>query len=189
MQPIEIRLKKGKLAFVLFMLSGLLIPMGLWFFTSGLEATMVGEQIFFLGIGVPILIVTALLVPFGLMRLANKAPGLIIDEHGLIDYSAAFPNGFVAWSDIRAIEVAQPEQTTMMFIVLFDPEKYLKTKSSIRRAFARIGDRFGYPSYFGIVIGNLNIEFAELITVVEQYWGEYQQRANTAETPVEEFRA
>ncbi|GGX14738.1 STM3941 family protein [Undibacterium macrobrachii] len=185
MESVEISLKKGKLTFLWLAMMGGLIFMGWWFITSGQEANVLVLRLFHVAMGVLLLLIAATLLPFGL-RLAIKTPGLIIDKHGLTDHSATWQNGFLAWSDIKAIEVAQPEQTAMMFIVLFDPEKYLQSRTKIRRFFARTGNRFGYPSPFGIVVGNLNIEFAELVKVVEQYWGDYHQRSNVARNSTEE---
>lgn len=160
------------------MLTALMIPIGLWFLTMASDSTAAVLKLIFIALGVFILLVVVMTTPFTLMRLANKAPGLIIDERGITDHSAILSNGFVAWSDIKAIEVGQPEQTTMLFVVLFDPEKYLRTRTRVRRVLARLGNRVGYPSSFGIVIGNLNIEFSELVTQIEKYWGDFSQRAD-----------
>lgn len=177
MESVEISLKKGKLTFLWLALTGGVVFMGGWFLTSGQEAHVVGLRFFHITMGVLLLLIATILLPFGL-RLVSKTPGLIIDKRGLTDHSATWQNGFAAWSDIKAIEVVQPEQTAMIFIILFDPEKYLQSRTRIRRVFARMGDRLGYLSPFGIVVGNLNIEFAELVKVIEQYWGDYHHRSD-----------
>lgn len=185
MKSIEIKLKKTKLAFVWLTTMGGFFYLGQWFLVSGLDSNLPSSRLLYILMGITLLLISVSILPFGL-RLMNKAPGLIIDRNGLTDHSGAWQNGFVAWSDIKAIEVTQPEHVTMMYIILADPEKYLQSRIKIRRVFARMGDRFGYPSPFGIVIGNLNIEIAELVNLVDQYWGDFHQRSDVTVISAEE---
>ena len=77
------------------MLTALITPMGLWFLTMAFGSTVAVLKLFFILLGVSLLIIVSIVTMFTLMRLANKAPGLIIDERGVTDHSAILSNGFV----------------------------------------------------------------------------------------------
>src|ERR1700746_1838738 len=65
-------------------------------------------------------------VIFGVKKLFDKKPGLVLNSAGIIDNTSAFSAGFIPWSDIvGAEEHVLPRNKKMLVIKLANPETYI----------------------------------------------------------------
>ncbi|MFT3807976.1 STM3941 family protein [Arenimonas sp.] len=98
---------------------------------------------------------------FGLFKLFDRAPGLVLDERGFSHRSSALASGFVPWSDVTGVDVYQIQRQKMLVVKLVNPQKYIEQGNAFRRAINRANFRMcGSP--IAISSNALAIDFDEL---------------------------
>ena len=105
---------------------------------------------------------------FGLASIAwgkqwfRSTPGLIIDEHGIADYSNYTSVGLIEWADIVGIGRYQVESTKMIVIHTDNPEKYIKrAKNGLAEKSMRVNQSMS-GSPLTIISSSLKIGYEEL---------------------------
>ena len=91
----------------------------------------------------------------------NKA-GLIIDQCGITDNSAAASVGLIEWEDIQEIKTLEIMSTKILLINTVNPEKYIgKAQNAVSRRIMKANqDMYGSP--IQISPNALKISYSEL---------------------------
>jgi hypothetical protein len=109
---------------------------------------------------------------YGVMKLFDSRPGLILDSAGLTDNSSAFAVGRVAWNEIRDIRVLSIRRQKFLALIVRDPGKYLRRGNSARQYVkTKSFEMTGSP--VTIASNALSVGFDELEKLVRAYWLKY----------------
>ncbi|MDR1007991.1 MAG: hypothetical protein LBL65_05455 [Campylobacteraceae bacterium] len=175
MQKVIIPLSKSKMI-LLFTVSVLFITIGYWVFgldTAYIESNRRFNNPFLVhGIGLMSAILGVFCVIAIVRRLADPAAGLIMDEFGITDNSAAFSLGLIPWSDISGFEICQVQWQRFLCILLKDPDAYISKLGIVKQALLKANRRI-VTSPVAINSNSLSISFDELVTLIEQYFAAY----------------
>lgn len=109
---------------------------------------------------------------YGVRKLFDRKPGLILNAAGLVDNSSGVAAGFIPWSEIRGVAPLFLGRQRMVALHVSDPQKYLGRGNALKRAFVR-----GNVSLCGtpIVISPtvLAISFDDLLRTLESFTSRY----------------
>jgi hypothetical protein len=104
---------------------------------------------------------------YGLIRLFDKRPGLVIDEDGITDRSSGAAVGRVLWKDIESISVMKVHRTRFLRIMVNNPKQYTKDKRGLRKFTINSNLRmYGTPVSINAV--TLQCKFEELERLVRE---------------------
>ena len=164
-ERIEIPVGKKKITIILF--GGLiLIAGGLWLalnpenFIPNIFRIRNPDVIRFWGIVGTLFFGLAL--TYGIKKLFDKKPGLIIDENGITDNSNASSIGLIKWSDITEVKTEQVMSTRFFLVYVKNPDEYIKKpKSRIKRKLLQANmNKYGTP--LSITSNTLSWDFDRL---------------------------
>ena len=99
---------------------------------------------------------------YGITKMFDFKPGLIINSKGITDNSSAVAAGLIRWSDITGFSEFQVKSTKMLIIHVREPEKYVNRGSAIKRALNKANMKLvGSP--ISISANSLRIKYPELL--------------------------
>lgn len=83
---------------------------------------------------------------YGVRKLFNQAPGLVIDETGITDHTHAYSVGLIEWKDITNIERISISGSVFFVIQVNNHDKYLQQCKGLRRKVLEFNrDKYGSP--------------------------------------------
>lgn len=152
----------------------LFVLVGIWLF--GIADTQTRDSPLYLK-GVSVLAVGffGLCGIYGLVKLFDGSPGLVLDREGVVDNSSALAVGRVPWRDIHDVEALSISGQHFLALVVLDPEKYLGKGNILRRLFVRLNYKL-YRTPICISANALEIEFEDL----EKHIHDFRQRYDNA---------
>ncbi len=120
------------------------------------------------GLGVVCIALGGLVAISVFSKLFDNAAGFVLNREGLIDNTSFFGHGFIAWSEIARIEVRPLGSTSLMYLILQDPEQYFARLGRIKRTLYRLTPKLG-PSPIVIAWTSLEIDFDELNALISTH--------------------
>lgn len=109
---------------------------------------------------------------YGLLKLFDGSPGLILDREGILDNSSGIAAGRVAWREIRDIQVVSIHSQRLLALSVSDPQKYLGRGNWLSRLFVRMNfRRYGTPVF--ISAHGLKVTFKDLETQIRDFRARY----------------
>ncbi len=116
---------------------------------------------------------------YGLIKLFDRKPGLIVSKRGVFDNSSAVNAGWIDWEDIYGFEVSQIQLTKFLVIVVDDPSKYLRGMNPIKKLMMKMNSGIvGSP--ITISSNSLSCDFAELREILESNFIKYSSQQGDA---------
>jgi hypothetical protein len=113
---------------------------------------------------------------FGLFKLFDYAPGLIVDDEGIIDNSSGISAGRIPWSDIRGFEIRTVQNQRFLTIEVHNPEKYVQRAHVLKRPLVAFNaSHFGGP--IQISANALKMNFDELVRVLTEAHRKYRMKS------------
>lgn len=88
------------------------------------------------------LVFFALAGAWGLVKVFDPSPGLVIDATGIRDQSSATAGGLIVWADIRGFDAFELNGTKLVRVMVHRPEAYLDQATGIRRRLMQLNHRF-----------------------------------------------
>ena len=126
------------------------------------------------GVGIASLLFFGLAGIFGLRKLSDRNPGLVLNSSGIIDNSSGVAAGFIPWSEIKGAEIFEVHRQKILIIKVKNPQAYIDRGSALRRAANKMNAKMS-GSPIAITSNTLKINFAELLSTFEQYHQKYGQ--------------
>ena len=114
---------------------------------------------------------------YGLMKLFDFRPGLVINSNGIFDNSSAIGGQLINWKDITGFDIIQIRSTKFLLVYVNNPKDYLNKANSFKRFWMRLNEKkFGTP--LSISSNSLEYNFDELLNIIDDKLKEYiaQQR-------------
>ena len=142
-EKIEIPISKNKL-YLIVTSSLLFVIAGIWLFLNSNEFEKIttikylGNPILIKSIGIISVLFFGATGKYGIRKMFDNKPGLIIDSTGITDNSNASSVGLIEWNDISDIITKQIMSTKFLLINVTNPEKYIgKAKSGMKAKLMR----------------------------------------------------
>ncbi len=128
------------------------------------------------GIGIVSIVLFGLSGLFGIKKLFDKSPGLILNSEGILDNSSGLSAGLIPWSEVMDIGEYQVQKQKFISIHVQDPEKYANNGNALKRMANRANIKMcGTP--INISANSLKIGYKELLDVIQEYYR--SSRSNT----------
>lgn len=115
------------------------------------------------GIGIPFFGLCAL---WGLRKLFDTRPGLILSSNGFVDNASALAAGFVPWTDVTGTHVVEIKRQRILMVTVKNPEHYIARGGPVTRLLNRGNMRMA-GSPIAISANSLKIGFDELLAAFE----------------------
>jgi len=111
---------------------------------------------------------------YALRKLFDTAPGLVIDDEGIVDNSSGISAGRIPWSEIIGVHVKTVQRQRFLTIEVRDPQKYVQRASFLKRGFVSLNARyFGGPIQISASV--LKINFDELHSMISRAFDKSRQ--------------
>jgi hypothetical protein len=111
---------------------------------------------------------------YALWKLFDAAPGLVIDEQGIVDNSSGISAGRIPWSDIVGVHVTTLRRQRFLTIEVSEPTKYVERASFLKRQMVRLNAKyFGGPIQISAIA--LKIDFDELVNIISRRFAEHRR--------------
>lgn len=164
----RIAIPSSKVKLVLLTVGALLfVGAGIWLFDIA-DTQSRYAPIYVKGISVLAIGFFGLCALYGLLRLFDGAPGLVLDREGIIDNSSGVAAGRVAWREIRDIRVMSVSGQRFLAFVVNDPEKYLGKGNIVSRLFVKLNYKmYGTPIF--ISSHSLKVKFEDLEKLIQDF--------------------
>ena len=109
---------------------------------------------------------------YGLFKMFDKKPGLVLDSSGVFDNASGVAAGFIPWSEVLGAGVYEIQGQKMLIIGVRDPQKYLDRGSALKRTLNKASYKMvGSPIAISSVA--LKIDFSELVSLFDRYYEKY----------------
>jgi len=171
-----IELSKNKIV-LLIVGSCAFVALGVWLSVDAesiVPESPIKDPLFVRGAGLAGIIFFGFCGVYGIKKLFDKRPGLVLNSSGIIDNSSAIAAGFIPWSEILGAEIFQIYRQKMLIIKVRDPEMYIARGSALKRMLNRANHKTcGSP--IAITSNSLKIAFPELLSTFEQYHQKFGQ--------------
>lgn len=114
---------------------------------------------------------------YGLTKIFDRKPGLIINQEGLFDNSSAVGAHLIKWEDIKGFDIVQVKSTKFLLIFVHNPNSYLDKVNKLKRFLMKMNEKM-YGTPLSISANSLDCNFDELIEIVNEKIKNYsaQQR-------------
>jgi hypothetical protein len=152
-----IPLKKSKLIRIA-VIAAVFVAIGIFLmFTGDVVALLIGmASVLFFGT----------ILTFGIRKLFDRKPGLIVTSGYIEDNASGVAAGRIPWSEIRDVSITTMNAQPFLTIHVADPEKYVDRGGVLKRTMNRANLKyFGSPIH--IPATTLDIDFDDLATLVE----------------------
>jgi hypothetical protein len=104
---------------------------------------------------------------FGLKKLFDKRPGLIISKTGIQNNLSVFSGHFISWTNIENFEIIQIKGTRIILINVNNAEEAISQESKIKQKIMRFSMKeYGTP--YSIGSGSLLVDFDELYDLLTE---------------------
>jgi len=157
------------------------VALGAWMLSMDAESLrtepgLFGDPLFVHGAGIAGIVFFGFCGVFGVRKLFDKKPGLVLNSAGITDNSSALAAGFIPWSEILGAEIFKVRRQKMLVIKVSNPEAYIERGSAVKRILSRANCKLcGSPVV--ITSNTLKIAFPELLSTFEQYHQKFGQRS------------
>lgn len=109
---------------------------------------------------------------FGVAKMFDKRPGLVLNEAGIIDNSSGVSAGLIPWTDIVDFDVFQLQKQKMLIVKVSNPEKYIAVGGAMKRSLNKFNFKLcGSP--IAINSNTLKISFDELLDICNRYFDKF----------------
>jgi len=156
------------------------VLLGVWFFS--LDAETIESQRRFnsptlvYGIGFISIVFFGLCGLFGIKKIFDKSPGLVVSSDGILDNSSGISAGIIPWSEVVSIGEYQVQKQKFISIQVTDPEKYANNGNALKRMANRANIKIcGTP--INISANSLKINYRELLETITEYYQQSRENA------------
>jgi hypothetical protein len=109
---------------------------------------------------------------FGVRKMFDKRPGLVLNSAGVVDNASGVAAGFIPWSDVTGARIHEIHNQKMLVIGVRDPRKYIDRGGPLKRVLHKASYKMG-SGPVAISSVSLKMEFPELVALFERYQRKY----------------
>jgi len=167
-QETTIKLSKGKII-LLTLGSMAFVVTGIWMWSF---TDMDMDALLYKVVALAAILFFGMTGIYGLTKIFDNKPGLIINEHGLLDNSSAVSGNLIKWSDIEGFDLLQVSTTKFLLIFVKNPQDYLDKANWVSRFWMKMNNKY-YGTPLSISSSSLQCNFEELLAEVNAKVGQY----------------
>ena len=109
---------------------------------------------------------------YGLIKLFDSKPGLVISREGIFDNSSAMAGGMIPWGTICSIASSGTQSQMSLIVIVADPEEFMGRQNSFKRFWMKCNYKFyGSPIHISTIalkrVDNLE-------GLIRRKWDEYE---------------
>lgn len=109
---------------------------------------------------------------YGVRKMFDRKPGLVLNSDGIVDNASAVAAGFIPWSEVVGAGVFEIQKQKMLVVGVSDPEKYIARGGALKRALNKANTGMtGSP--VSISSTSLQTDFDELVSLFDRYLQKY----------------
>jgi hypothetical protein len=156
------------------------VALGVWLLSFDMAEIQRGRSFGFLnnnpllvyGVGLAAVVCFGGCGLYGLVKMFDKKPGLVLNSSGIVENASAVSAGFIPWSEVTGAGVREIQGQKMLMIGVRDPGKYIGRGGALKRALNKANAKMGgSPVAISSVV--LKIDFAELVSLFNRYHQKY----------------
>ncbi|MFC6997784.1 STM3941 family protein [Rufibacter roseus] len=109
---------------------------------------------------------------YGLFKLFDNRPGLVLDQHGIRDNSSAIAGKLIRWQQVTGLEERVIVNTPYLLVFVKNPEEVIRKENFFKQKIMRLNQKsYGTP----LALSNqaLQCDFEEMVKLVQQYYAAY----------------
>jgi hypothetical protein len=125
------------------------------------------NPIYMKAVGVSSILFFGLCSVYGIVKMLDTRPGLIIDSQGIVDNSSAISAGRVFWREMIAVRVAEISGQRFVVIDVVDPMRFDAGANFLHRML-NAANRNYTGSPINISSNSLQVTFDELVRMISQ---------------------
>jgi hypothetical protein len=110
---------------------------------------------------------------FGIKKLFDNSPALIISNEGIFENTNATSIGFISWDDIIEFKTIQIKSTKILLIFVKNPQSYLDKVQGVKK-FLMKSNHSMYGTPLSITSVTIKLKFNELEQIIMQRFAEYR---------------
>jgi len=110
---------------------------------------------------------------YGLIRLFDNKPGLIINDTGIFDNSNMSSIGLIEWKDIKDLETKNYKSTPFLLIYLHDNDCCFEKANLLKRILLRLNNK-KYKTPISIISITLDCSFNDLTMIIKESFNKYK---------------
>ncbi len=172
MQPIEIKLNKGKLKMML-VASIIFFIIAVWVIV-GTSAAKSFNPFFAKVTGLFGVVFFGAAFVFVWKKVNDNKPGLVIDETGVLDNSSGVSAGLIPWSDITDVKFEKVFNQSFLMLIVRNPNAYIEQQQNVIKKKAMQMNFKNYGSPISIPASTLNYNFDELRQILIEKLSAYK---------------
>jgi hypothetical protein len=165
--PIIIELSKNSI-YLAICASLVFIIIGLWIFRKSANQTKYPPASL-KGLAVSIIIFFVICSGYGLYKLRDTRPGLVIDHYEIRDNSSSTAVAFIPWKNIMRFDMIDIEMTRCILVFVNNPEEMIRNANGIQKKIMGVNYKvYGTPVIISCV--NLQCDIGELINILQRQY-------------------
>jgi serine phosphatase RsbU (regulator of sigma subunit) len=179
-KPIEIKARKRIILFYLLISAYLTFHFGKSFYKNLANGISFASSFTAL-LNLAFTGISAFFTVFAAKRFSNNAPGLIINNFGIVDNSGLVSAGMIYWTDVTEINTSKLFFAQCIIIKVKNPQRYIKNeKNPLNRLWLDMEYRkVGSP--INISINGLKYQFNDLFRILQDRYLSTQVESRTYE--------
>jgi hypothetical protein len=161
--PIEIEINKTKSLFII--LGSLAFVLGSMWIYSIADSQTDWPPLVLKVVSITGLLFFGLGIILGVKKLIDKHPGLIIDEHGILNASGFGKPQFIPWETVTSFRLIEIERTKLIQVFINNAEEVLSRQNQWRQKMMRMSQsQYGTPISISCV--TLKIDSGKLLQLL-----------------------
>lgn len=174
METVTIKLNKKKLVLAIFG-AAMFVCVSLWMILDSDLQTRRYSPILIKIAGVVGVVFFGMCLIYGIIKLFDYKPALVIDKNGITDNSSITAAGFIPWSDIINITFSQIQSKSFLMIHLSNPDNYMIGKNAFKKHMMLLNQKmYGTPILISAI--GYSHPFNDLTELIQTRLAEYKSK-------------
>lgn len=167
----EISFNKNKYLFTIF--GSLIFFLLVYLIYNVAHPESLPKKIFLISFGIILIVLFSILSVYAIVKLFDKAPGLIVNEQGILDNSNFSGGQLIPWRDILKFQFGEFRGSRYILIFISNPDSYIaSTAGFIKRGLLKWTYKvYGTPVSISATI--LDCDFSELESILTDFYKKY----------------
>lgn len=110
---------------------------------------------------------------YGLYKLVDNRPGLVLDQEGIRDNSSAIAGKLIRWQEVTKLEERVVVSTPFLLVFVKNPEEVIRKENFFKQKIMRLNQQL-YGTPLALSSQALECDFKEMVDQVQQFYAAYK---------------
>jgi len=163
----KITVELSKIKIILLTIGSLgFVLAGIWLWSLG-ESQIRIDTIMAKIIGTSSIIFFGMIAVYGLLKIFDRKPGLLISQEGIFNNSDAISGFIIRWSDITELSITKSKNTRFLLIFVSNPDEYIEKMNPFKKYWMRASNKM-YGTPLSISSSSLQCNLEELVILINE---------------------